>query len=232
LKHRNQWVWMVGWLAVWLWVGATAWAAPVLEEVQFYYRMDAEARYYVLRSAWQQEHSGAFTVEAAEKLALQAFDAASVEKKLKAWRERGGPRPPIFYAKAYVRNPSKEAVLNTHLRVETRVHSGELRVDPQVLMTDYRYLRQTAQWHSVSEETVSIPVLAPGEETLVKVAWFEVFRFLRKQPDLWPWQVEVTVSLLPEGSEKAGKPKATLETQRVRLRLIPDHFLLPEAYRY
>lgn len=234
LINQMSWKQTIGMIAlVCLWAGclhpASALGAPEILDVSFFYRMDADARYLTLRNTWQQEHEGAFSVSEAVPLALQAFQAASLEAPLDAWRQQGDPHPSVFFAKAYVRNPSTvNALLNTKLRVILKAKVGALRVDPQVLMTDYGYLERSSRWETLYQQVVNVPVLTPGEEMLVPVAKFELFRFLRFHPDLWPETLTVEVTLADRGTARAAVGKQN----KAELKLVPDHFLLPESYRY
>jgi hypothetical protein len=204
-----------------LWaLAGSAMAQVLLDEVDFYYRTDAEARYQSLRTQWRQTHAEVLTAEEAEPLALQAFNAASIAKPLPAWRQQGGPRPWVFFAQAHLVNPTPTARLNVPITAKLEARIGPLRVDPRVLMTDYGYLEKNARWQPLSTQTFTVPVLAPGEEILAPVGKVQILRLLRFNPTAWPVALRLTVST-------PGQPPK----QRL-LPLIPDHFVLPEAYRY
>jgi hypothetical protein len=195
-----------------------------VEEIRFYYRLDADARYQALKLNWQNSHQESYSPDIAETLAFRAFNASSLEKEMTEWRYQGGPHPLIFFTKLYLRNNQNKAILNTLIRVTVQGKIGPLRVDPQVLMTNYEYLKNQATWKVLSTTVSEVPVFAPGEEMLLPVEKFQLMRFLRLNPNSWPESLRVEVTLLNKGKVSQLKQKT--------LTLIPDHFLLPEPYRY
>ncbi|MBY0404518.1 MAG: hypothetical protein K2X66_11515, partial [Cyanobacteria bacterium] len=88
-----------------------------IEEIRFYYRIDADARYQALKLNWQNSHQESYTPDIAETLALRAFNASSLEKEMTEWRYQGSPHPLIFFTKLYLRNNQNKAILNTLIRV-------------------------------------------------------------------------------------------------------------------
>ena len=189
-----------------------------VEKILFYHKSDAETRYIAKRAAWQSENRGAIALEDAEPLALEAYEEASLEKPLELWRRHGGAHPQVITAKAYLQNPTDKALLDLKLQVTVRAKRGELRVDPQLLLTDYDHLNRTGTWEQILQYTQTIPVLAPGEEILAPILQFQLLRYLRFHPNQWPESLQVEVVLL--NTKPSQKKLATL-------RLIPDHFVLP-----
>lgn len=233
----SQLSFIIGWsLLLLVWINTAEAATPVqLEEVRFYYRMDSDARYTVLKVQWQNAHNEPYTEAIGERLSLRAFNNASIEKSFEVWRQQGGPHPLVFFVKAYLRNPTQTAILNQAVQVTVKAKTGPLRVDPQVLMTDYNYLKRTAQWETLLTQVVNVPVLAPGEEILVPITKFQLMRFLRLHPNSWPESIQVEAVLQESSASPAaknGKNAAKNPRKSATLELLPDHFMLPEAYRY
>lgn len=189
-----------------------------VESLGFFYKLDEQARYLDLKTKWQTEHRVDLSLDKASELAKEAYGKAGVESPFEQWRYQGGPAPHVFSSKMHLYNAGKNAMLNIPLQVVVRAKVGELRVSPDIQMTDYDHLEQTARWETVSQKTVKIAALAPGEDQLVEVMNFQLMDFLAKHPNQWPSQVEVSVSA------------PGIATTRKLLPLVPDHFVVPVLY--
>jgi hypothetical protein len=193
--------------------------APIrVESIDFYYKMDAKARFLELKNRWQSENRGMLAINKAGEMAKEAYDQSSVESVFDQWRYHGGPAPQVFTGKAHIYNSGKSALLNVPVSVTVRAKVGDLRVDPLIQMTDYDYLKETATWEMVSSETITIPALAPGEDMLLPVMKFRLLEFLAAHPNRWPVLLEVKIS------------SALLGTARKTISLVPDHFVVPVLY--
>lgn len=191
-----------------------------LEEITFYYKADAQARYLDLKNKWQQDHAGLVPADTLQQFAIDAWNKASVEKPFEVWLAQGGVSPKVFIAKAHVANNTDEARLGVRLTVTVKARIGDLRVDPTLLLTDYDYLAATARWQTLESKTVTIDALAPGEEMLVPLTQIEIMALQKRYVDQFP--VEITVEAAMTGADnKRQQAKATLP-------LTPDHFVLPE----
>jgi hypothetical protein len=198
---------------------AAASNAPIkVDNIGFYYKLDAKARYMDLKTRWQSDHRGELAATKASELALEADKAASVESAFDKWRYQGGPDPAIFAGKAHIYNAGHKALLNVPVYVTVRAKVGDLRVNPTIQMTDYDYLKDSARWELVSQSTVTIPAIAPGEDILLPLTQFNLLDFLAKHPNRWPVQLEVSMVSLSAGSS------------RKTISLIPDHFVVPVIY--
>src|SRR5690606_32047995 len=98
------------------------------------------------------------------RLSLQAYTASKMDETLTIWRYQGGPSPWVFRPRLYLYNGADEAIIEQSITVKARVKIGELRVDPDAYVTDYAHLESTAEWQPLYEETIAVPVLAPGED--------------------------------------------------------------------
>lgn len=210
-----------------LWAGGSvrpAWAEAVIEDIGFYYKPGEEALYLKEKNTWKGTHlSEDFSLQEVEQLAWKAYQKATVEKPFTEWHWHGGVSPRIFRAKVHVHNLSQsEAITNGELMVTLKATLGELRVDPRVLVTNYPYLKKTAQELFLLKETYQLPPLAPGEEMLVPTMTFQLFRFLRQNPNRWPIEMKVEAVLRPTASGNTAKA--------AKLLLTPDHFVVPAWY--
>lgn len=188
------------------------------DSLDFYFKTDENARYLDLKSKWQAETRGEITFQKASELAEEAYTASSVESPLKLWRAQGGPAPNIFHSKIHICNTGKEALLNVPMTATLRARVGELRVKPDIQMTDYDHLERSSKWVSLGQSTVNVPAFAPGEDMLLEMNRFKLMEFLSKHSGRWPVEVEVKVS-----SPQMG-------TIRKTMALIPDHFVVPILY--
>ncbi len=186
--------------------------------LDFYYKLDEKARYLDLKNQWQSKHRGEFSPRQAVELADEAYKKASVEAPFEKWLYHGAPAPRVFTGKLHLYNSSKQALLDVPLKVTLRAEVGDLRVDSVVQLTDYGHLSKTARWMTLSEQTVSIPAVAPGEDLQVEVMRFRLMEFLAAHPNRWPSQLEVQVS-----GPQVGTVKKSLS-------LAPDHFVVPVLY--
>jgi hypothetical protein len=109
-------------------------------------------------------------------------------------------------------------LLTVPVSVTVRAKVGDLRVDPDIQMTDYEYLKESAQWETISQKTLTIPAIAPGEDMLLTLMQFHLLDFLAAHPNRWPVQVEVTLTSPLIGSSRRS------------ISLIPDHFVVPVLY--
>lgn len=193
--------------------------APIrVESIDFYYKMDAKARFLDLKNRWQSENRGALAISKASELANEAYNQSNSESVFDQWRYHGGPAPSVFVSKAHIYNSGKTALLNVPVSVTVRAKVGDLRVDPIIQMTDYDYLKETAVWETVSIETITIPAIAPGEDLLLPLMKFRLLDFLASHPNRWPVLVEVRMS------------SASLGNSRKAISLVPDHFVVPVLY--
>lgn len=197
---------------------ATAPTPLQVQALDFYYKQDEKVRYLDLKQQWQTAHRGELPVTKAAELADQAYSQATIESPLEEWNYQGGPSPQVLSGQIHLYNTSQQALLNVPLTVSLRAQVGELRVNPLLQMTDYKHLEASAQWQSLSNSRISIPVIAPGEDMLVDVARFQLLQFLAKHPSQWPARLEIEV--------KAPH----MATSRKTLTLIPDHFVVPVLY--
>lgn len=186
--------------------------------LQFYYKLDENARFLDLKTQWQTEHRGALSLQKAAEFAEIATKQASVEAELLHWRAQGGPSPKIFTAKLHLFNPGCKAILDIPLTITVKANVGELRVSPTTQLTDYGHLRRTAHWETISTHTLHIPVIAPEEDQLLEVAQFRLLEFMGTHSAQWPEAVRVTVS-----SPQLG----IVEKQ---LSVLPDHFVISTLY--
>lgn len=192
----------------------------LLEEVVFYYKVDEEARYVDLKNQYQNKHRGEIPLAEAENLAWQAYRKATVERPLEKWLYHGGASPNIFTGKAHLFNKTKNALLDVKLDITLRARVGKWLVNPDIQMTDFAYLVKTAQWRTLWQESRTVPVVAPGEEMLVRaLGRFNILRFMRLNPNEWPMEMELTV-----------RAPALNEQVKTTLELVPDHFLVPVLY--
>ncbi len=190
-----------------------------LENIQFYYKTDADVRYLNLKNLWQSTRRGEISTEKAAELSRQAYENAKVEKSFEKWLYHGEPSPVYFTARAHLYNNASVAALNTKMKVTIRAKMGDMLVNPQLMLTDFEHLEKTAHWITLSRETQTVPALSPGEDATVQVMAFSVLEFMKKHPGQWPTLLEVDVSL-PEYGQR----------RKVALEMIPDHFLVPILY--
>jgi hypothetical protein len=186
--------------------------------LQFYYKLDGEARFIDLKTQWQTEHPGSLSFKKAAELAETATKQASVEAELPHWRAQGGPSPKIFTAKLHLYNTSPKPQVDIPLTITVKARVGELRVSPSTQLTSYDHLRRSAQWKTVSTRVLRVPVIAPEEDLQLEVAQFQLLPFLEKHPGQWPESIQVVVSAPALG---------VVEKQ---LSLLPDHFMVPTLY--
>jgi hypothetical protein len=189
-----------------------------VDNIGFYYKLDEKARYMALKTQWQSEHHGEISTSKASELAMQAYTTSSVESTFDQWRYQGGPDPAVFTGKAHLYNTGQKALLNVPVSVTVRAKVGDLRVNPSIQMTDYDTLKDTSEWELVSQKTVTIPAIAPGEDMLLPLMEFHLLDFLSKHPNRWPLQLEVTMA------------SASMGSSRQTISLIPDHFVVPVSY--
>jgi hypothetical protein len=198
---------------------ASASNGPIkVDNIGFYYKLDAKARYMDLKTRWQSEHRGELGAAKASELATEADAASSVESPFDKWRYQGGPDPAIFTGKAHIYNAGHKALLNVPVSVTVRAKVGDLRVSPDIQMTDYDYLKDSARWEVLSHKTLTIPAIAPGEDMLLTLTQFHLLDFLTAHPNRWPVQLEVSMS------------SPFLGSSRQSISLIPDHFVVPVLY--
>lgn len=188
-----------------------------VESVMFFYKPGAEVHYLTLKTGWHNRHHGELPLETAAGLARTAYEKADVEKPFEQWLFHGGPNPNVFSAKAHLYNNANQARLNTKLSITVRAKTGDLLVNPLTLLTDFDHLNATAHWRTLEKRTITIPALAPGEEMRIEVMALNLLAFKQANPNRWPIQLEVTVSI--PGSSAIGK-----------LELVPDHFVVPTLY--
>ena len=189
-----------------------------VDSLDFFYKLDEHVRFLDLKTQWQSEHRGELPIAKADELAREAYDLAATESPFAIWRYHGGPAPQIFTGKAHIHNQGHNALLNVPVSVLVRAKVGELRVNPDIQMTDFDYLEDSARWETVSREVVRVPAIAPGEDMLLPVMKFRLLDFLARHPNRWPVQVEVKISAPPMG------------TAYKTISLVPDHFVVPVLY--
>ncbi|MBX2861724.1 MAG: hypothetical protein KTR14_10865 [Vampirovibrio sp.] len=187
-----------------------------IKPLAFYYKLDEDARFLALKAEQVNQSRGAFYPEVLEKLARKSYQQASIEEPFKVWRTMGGPHPWIFRPKVLLNNSSQVALLDISIQVTVSIKTGEWRVDPELLLTDYDHLEKTAQWKTLTTYQTDLPVLAPGEDKLFTLAEIELLPYIHAHPNQWPTHLKVSVSA----------PKTSLQVEET-LPLIPDHFLIP-----
>ncbi len=196
----------------------------LVEDVDFWYRLDSDTKFLDLRSEWESGHKGNITLEELADLAWDAYNQSDVEDRLEIWREQGGPDPLVFAPKIHVRNNTNRAWLNVKLKVVIRAKIGELLADPELFLTDYDHLSATAAWENLYVEDLTIDVLAPGEEALVAATPFQLYDFLSIYKNRWPEYVEVEARLTEFADPETGVKARALQ-------MIPDHFIVPVESR-
>lgn len=207
------------WVAWWAANGVSASSGPIrVHEIAFFYKTDEKARFLELKNRWQSRHRGELPLSVAGELAQAAFNEASVETPFTQWLYHGGAAPQVFSSKIHLYNTSRQALLNTPLHVTVRAKVAELRVNPEIQMTDYAHLERTGRWETIHQETLNIAALAPDEDLRVEVMRFNLLGFLAKQAHRWPVELEVQVESPAMGVHKQV------------LRLTPDHFAVPAIY--
>lgn len=186
---------------------------------EFYYRLDEKARFIELKNQWQSQHRGELPIEQAQIFAQDAYAQASVEEVLNRWRYHGGPSPWVFTGKAHLFNEGEKAYLNVPVSVSFRAKVGDLRVNPALQMTDFKYLKQTARWENLpGSHSRTIAAIAPSEDILLDLGQVHLLAFLAAHPNRWPTEIEVRIS-----SPQFATVSKTIE-------LIPDHFVTPAFY--
>ncbi len=199
----------------------------LLEGIQFFYKLDSDTRFLERRSQWEQKSKGLIKIslQALEEMAYKAYDEASAEKPFDIWREQGGPNPLVFRPKIHVRNNTDQAWLNVKIEVIWRAKIGDLLADPELLLTDYDNLSDTAKWENLFIENINVDVLSPGEDKLVELSPFQLFFFLSLYKNKWPEFLELEANLQSADGQSFG----TLpEHQAIQaLPMIPDHFVVP-----
>ncbi len=186
-----------------------------LQSINFYYRLDEAARFLELKTQWQSEHRGEVPMNAAAVLVQQAHQASDMDTPFSRWRYQGGPAPAILEAKAHLYTTGQKAMLRVPFSVTFRAKVGNWRVDPTLQLTDFEGLNRSAQWQMVSQRTLTVPAIASGEDVLLPLGEFELYRFLQKHPNQFPVALEVRVN------------NPMLGTITTTLPMIPDHFMTP-----
>lgn len=186
-----------------------------IERVQFYHKIDEEVNYLSLKKDWLTSHPTSLNLAQAGKLAEDAFEKSTVETPLEEWRYHGGPNPFVFTAKAHIYNDSPEAHLNKKFKIIVKAKIGNLGVNPNTLLVDYNHLKNSATWKTLSNQSITVPAIAPGEELLLDVMQLNMLAFMATYPNQWP--TELTVSVSMTGSNAFAEES---------LHLTPDHFMV------
>jgi hypothetical protein len=186
-----------------------------VESVDFQYRPDEAARLLALKQKWIKSKGRRPNLIELGDLAMQAYTMSTLDEPLPIWRAQGGPSPWVFRPRVYLVNGTDEAVLNQTVKLEVRAKMGELRVDPDALLTDYGFLEQSAQWQTLYQEDLQVPVVAPGEDKPVDAKLIVLSNLLGTSQSQWPVLIEATATI---GTEQKS----------VSLRLVPNHFVLPD----
>ena len=189
-----------------------------VQDLQFFYKMDAEARYLDLKNEYQSTHRGEFQAAEAESLAIEAYQKASVDAPFARWLYHGGAAPNIFTGKLHLYNAANRAMLNVPYTVTVRIATGDLRVSSDLQMTDFAHLKATRRWQTLKNEAKVIPVFAPSEDMQLEVMSFNMLTFQKAHPNQWPTDVEITVR------------SPQFETTKRTLQVVPDHFVVPVMY--
>lgn len=197
---------------------ATSHGPVKVDNISFYYKLDEKARFLDLKTQWQSEHRGELPLGKAVEIATEAYNTAATESPFEMWRYHGGPAPNVFTSKAHIYNQSRTALLNVPVTVLVRAKVGELRVNPAIQMTDFEHLEDSAQWETISKETIMVPALAPGEDLLLPVLQFRLLEFLARHPNHWPAQLELKLT------------SPLIGTAYKSISLVPDHFVVPVLY--
>ena len=195
---------------------ATGRGSLKLQSFNFYYRLDEATRYLELKTQWQSEHRGEVSISEAIHLAMEAHQASDMDAPFTRWRYQGGPSPAIFGAKAHVYTTGQKAMLNVHFLVTMRAKVGNWRVNPTLQLTDFEGLARSAHWEQVSQQTFTIPAIAAGEDVMLTLSEFQLYRFLQKHPNQFPVELEVRLS------------NPLLGTVITTLPMRPDHFMTPQ----
>ncbi len=199
----------------------------LIEDIQFFYKLDADTRFLEKRAKWEAETKGRVKIDLGhlEQMAYAAYFEADVEKPFSIWREQGGPNPLVFRPKIHLRNNTDQAWLNVTLQVIWRAKIGDLLADPELLLTDYDNLSETARWENLFVEEIKVDVLSPGEDKRVELSPFQLFYFLSLYKNKWPEYLELEARLL----QSEGQTFGTLPEHHYvqALPMIPDHFVVP-----
>lgn len=189
-----------------------------VQSLDFYYKLDADARFIELKTQWQGEHRGEITPDKARELALQADHDSDMDTPFNQWRYHGGPAPQVFTAKAHVYGTGTKALLNVPFLVTVRAKTGNLRVITALQLTDYQTLQSTARWLMLSQRQIRVPAIAAGEDLLLPLMEFQLLDFLQKHPNQFPVALEVKLS------------SPMLGTITKHITISPDHFVVPVYY--
>lgn len=204
-------------------------AAPLqqrlfLDGINFYYKVDHDVYFLEHRKQWEALYKEPITLQALEELAYRSYKVAKLEEPLTIWREQGGPHPWIIQPKIHIVNNTPQAVTGITIHLEAQAQIGDYLANPDTFIVDYGHLHDTARWHVLYDEEVSVDALAPGEEKLIDARLFEFFKFLSINPHKWPvflWVNARIVSARGEGLEISD------EAVSKTLEMIPDHFIVP-----
>lgn len=200
-------------------VQAASGSALKVQSLDFYYKLDEAARYLELKNQWQSEHRGEIPIAKAKALAQEANLTSDMDTPFAYWRYHGGPSPLTFRAKAHIYSSGEQkAFLNAPFLVTVRVKVGNLRVIPDLQLTDYTTLQTSAHWETLSQCTIRVPAIAAGEDLLLPLMEFQLMDFLEKHPNQFPIRVEVRLS----------NPHLGVVTKSIPL--TPDHFVVPVVY--
>jgi hypothetical protein len=193
-------------------------AAIQVQSLDFYYKLDEAARFLDLKAQWQGEHRGEISIAKAKELAQAAYRESDLDTPFDRWRYHGGPSPRTFSAKAHLYSLGQKALLNVAFQVTVRAKVGNLRVIPNLQLTDYKTLQTSAHWQIVSQRTIHVPAIASGEDLLLPLMQFQLLDFLERHPNQFPVCLEVRLSNPHLGSVVKSIP------------LSPDHFVVPVFY--
>ncbi|MBY0449706.1 MAG: hypothetical protein K2X01_03675 [Cyanobacteria bacterium] len=188
-----------------------------IEGVTFYYKSDADVRYYQGLTQRETTHTRPPCVADKILLAKKAYQAASLESPFSRWAVQGAPHPWIFRVKVHLANQRTTALLSPKVLLRIQIKRGPLRVDPETLITDVDYLMRMARWEPYFTQTLTLPVLGPGEEVELPSKVIELLPWTASHPNDWPAGVAAEATILP-----AGKPI------RRELLCLPDHFIVPD----
>ncbi len=188
-----------------------------IEGVTFYYKSDADVRYYQGLTQRETTHTRSPVLKDKIVLAQKAYQQASLETPFSRWAVQGAPHPWVFRVKVHLANQRTTALLNPKVLLRVQFKRGPLRVDPETLITDVDYLMRNAHWEPYFTQTLTLPVLGPGEEVELPSKLIELLPWTASHPNDWPVAVSAEATIQP-----AGKPN------RRELLCIPDHFIVPD----
>lgn len=198
---------------------ATQSRQPKLKALGFYYNVNFDVAYHEAKAAWRNTHPSEVPPfsEQIRWANTAALGHPLGQKPLHRWAIASQPAPWVIQPKVQVFAPKGPVLSGLKIKSQVKALWGHYYVQPQTMLTDYRYLRQSAAWQTVSKQTLPLEALAPGQAQWITLSPVNLLALLAQKPAFWwPGELEVTVTLLPGGS-----------SQSAHIQLLPDHFALP-----